>query len=154
MASSSYCDLIITLKNGSEISWIGEDGSSPFFQVPRNAKKTLILMSSLEDLKSFILDCASVYEDPEAAKELYKDWCKDFDKELNTIKSFEDIKSFYLGWGEFDPEEGFPVKEFSTGESIEFDFETKKCKKKTTPNKDFIKEMTEIYGDLFDEFEN
>lgn len=151
MASSSYCDLIITLKNKKEISWIGEDGFSPFFQVPRNAKKTLTEMSSLEDLKSFILDCASVYEDPESAKELYKDWCKDFDKELNTIKSFEDIKYFYLGWGEYDPEDGFPVKEVATGESIEIDFETKKCKKKTTPTKDFIKEMNEIYGDMFDE---
>ena len=56
MASSSYCDLIITLKNGEEISWIGEDGFSPFFQVPDDAKKCLVSIKSMEDLFDFS-DC-------------------------------------------------------------------------------------------------
>ena len=151
MASSSYCDFVITLKNGEEICWIGEDGFSPFFQVPKNAKKKLLSIASIEELKDFILECASVYEDPEIAKDLYNDYCKDFDDSINKIKNFEDIKSLSLAWGEFDPDEGFPPEEFSEGESIDYDFETQNCKKKTTPRKDFIKEMYEIYGDMFEE---
>lgn len=154
MASSSYCDLVVTLKNGSEIGWFGEDGFSPIFQVPKNAKKDLTKMTTMEQLHDFILSCASVYEDLETAKATYYNNCPNFDKALKNIRNLKEIKSLYLGWGEFDPEDGLPPEEACEGESIEFDFETKKCKKKTTPNKDFIKEMTEIYGDLFDEFEN
>ena len=55
MASNSFCILTISLKNRREITWAGEDGYSPFFQVPENAEKLLADVHSIDSLVDFIL---------------------------------------------------------------------------------------------------
>lgn len=150
MASSSFCEISISLKSGQSITWAGEDGDTPFFQIPSSAKKLLVAISSVDDLITFIIKCASVYEDPAEAQIMYNDYCKEFDTLLRKVEHIEDLCSLTLAWGEFDPENGLPPKEGCEGESLEYVFDTKVCKIKRTPDKQFVREMNDIYGDMFD----
>lgn len=151
MASSSYCEMSVALRNGTTIVWTGEDGESPFFQIPSNAKKIVSSIDSIDDLKAFILKCASVYEDYEFACGIYQQRCAEFDAALCKIDNLSEISSIKVSWGEFDPSDCLPPQVGCEGESLEFDFATQKCKTKRTAEKWFISEMVEIYGDMFDE---
>ena len=150
MAGSSFCCVIISLNNGKSIKWIGEDGDTPLFRVPSNARKLLMKVASVEDLVSFLITCAAVDQGPEYASEVYRDCCKNFDAELRQVKNFSDIVSLEVSWGEYDPHDGEPPEFGCDGASVTFDFGTKKSKTSRKPDEEFVSFMIDIYSDMFD----
>ena len=148
MASSSFCNLTILLKNGREITWAGENGDRPFFQVPKNADTLLPEVHSIDALVEFILKCASAYEDFNWAKEHYSVACKKFDASLRGVSDFENISTLSLSWAEFDPSEGYVESEL-----LEYDFGTRECTIKDDSDEDYIQEVCENHSYLFEGFE-
>lgn len=148
MASSSFCILTISLKNGKEITWAGEDGDSPFFQVPNNAEELLTNVHSIDALIEFILKCASAYEDFNWAKEQYLEVCKEFNASLRKVSEFESIRTLSLSWAEFDPSD-----EYLTCEMLEYNFITQECRIRDDSDESYIQELYDNHSYLFEGFE-
>ena len=147
MADSTFCILTISLKNGKEITWAGEDGDRPFFQVPTDAEKLLSDVHSIDALVDFILKCASVYEDFNWAKERYLGVCKKFDASLRSVSGFENISALSLSWADFDPSE-----DYLEGQMLEYNFITQECRIRDDSDESYIQELYENHSYLFEAF--
>ena len=155
MACSSYCNFTVKLKNKKEIKWDGEDGFDPIFFIPKKAKEQLQAIQSVDDLIRFVQACIAGDDEDlneEEAAKIYELQCREFDKELRTIESFEDVSSLEFSWGQYFPEDGDP-EDACTGQSLSYNFTTGAMKVRRKAAKDFIAEMEDIYGDLMDFYE-
>lgn len=150
-SSSSFCTLTVALKNGKTIDWYGEDGETPIFLIPSKAKKMLSEIKNIEELILFIKKCALEYMDEEEVADIFNGRCKEFEASIKGISGLEEVSKFSLSWGEYMSDQGMHPAEGCEGESLVYDFKTKICKTKRTPDKEFVKDMIDIYGDMFDE---
>ena len=154
-SSSSFCVMTVSLKNGREITWIGEDGETPVFMIPDDAEKQLKEIRAIDDLIRFMLSCVAadgLSEDE--AQESYNDRCEDFNKELLAISSVEDLKGLELRWSEYQSDSGEDPFSGTVGERLNFSFILNKCWIDYRADPEFITEMMEIYGDGFDSDED
>ena len=151
MGCSSFCEFTVKLKNKKKIQWKGQDGASPLFYVPKQAEEHLKAIHSVDDLINFVQLCIAADGISEAkAKEIYSRKCGQFDKQLKTIGQVEDLSEISMAWGQFDPSDGYP-EEACSGQSLAYAFQTGKCKVSYQADQDFIDEMYDVYGDMFEE---
>lgn len=103
----------------------------------------------MESLKDFILKCVSAVDDSESAKALYLNYCEEFDDSLSSVSSFEDICSFGLQWGEYDPADGLPPEEGCEAEKLEYVFATKTCTITEEPDEEFVGDLSDYFDRFF-----
>lgn len=135
-SSSSYCIMQVNLKSGKEITFVGEDGETPVFtEVPKDAKKRLTTMCSVEELVAFLEACKNDATDNRS--ELFFDAVKN-------IEDIQNVASLFLDFGEFYTDDGDYY-----GGGFDFEFETKKYKKRNKPDKEWLEDIMEMYEDMF-----
>ena len=129
-SSSSYCCMVVSMKDKTTIDYVGEDGDMPVFETPKNAKKSLTAISNISEFIAFLEDCCT---DTYAAS-LF------FDR-VKAIDDLDKVASVYLEFGEFSTEDCDYY-----GGSFNYDFESKAFKKRNQPNKDWLEDMMDMYG--------
>ena len=150
-SSSSFCVVTVSLNDGTTIDWMGEDGDSPVFMVPSKAKQMVQEIQSVEDLAAFLVACGTKYNNTPEDLAFHQDFCSTFYQRIQAVPDLQAVKTLHISWGEYQTDCGEAPWEGCDGEQLDFNFETKKCTVKRTPDKDFVQEMIDIYGDLFDQ---
>ena len=151
MACSSLNEFVVTLKSNQKIQWIGEDYRDPIFYVPDGAENALKNIRTGEDLAQFAFLCINDdIGDEETSKMIYEERCSQLDKQLHSIGSIEEVSTLNISWGVYYPDNGAPEDECHGG-SLAYDFTTGSIKVSREPDPEFVDEMVDIYGDLFQE---
>ena len=128
-SSSSYCVMVVSMKNNTSIEYLGEDGDTPAFETASNAKTRLNAIASVSDLVAFLEDCCNSRY---AASRFFD--------QVNTISDLQDVASISLDFGEFSTED----MDYYGG-SFTYDFETKAFKKSNQPDKEWLEDIMDMY---------